>query len=131
MPVSSSFKDLSVTFAKHPVSNDLLSTKDFAAIKQSIQNIITTIPGERFFEPSLGSNITDLLFEPIDDITATSIKFEVEYVINAFEPRVKLNEVRSLVNYDLNGYDIEIDYSVIGLAEKLQSVELFLERTRA
>lgn len=131
MPVSKSFKDLSVTFAKHPISDDLLTTKDFAAIKQSIQNLITTIPGERFFEPQLGSNITNLLFEPLDNITATSVKFEVEYVIKSFEPRVKLNEIRALVNYDSNGYDIEIDYGVIGLPEKLQSVELFLERTRA
>ena len=130
MPESRSFKDLSITFAKNPITNDLMVVKDFVAIKKSVENLLTTYPGERFFNPNIGSRITQLLFEPVDFINATSIREEVEYTIGAFEPRVLLNSVSVDPNYDDNGYDILIDYSVVGLPEKTDSITLFLERTR-
>ena len=81
MPVSRSFKDLSITFDKHPITNDLMVVKDFVAIKKSVQNLLTTYPGERFFNPNIGSKITKLLFEPIDYITATTVLEEIQYTI--------------------------------------------------
>jgi len=131
MPVSRSFKDISVTFDKNFVTDDLMVTKDFNAIKQSVRNLIVTIPGERFFNPNIGSRITTLLFEPLDFINASLVKSEIEYTINAFEPRVRLIEVIVDENYDDNGYDVEVEFEVVGLPEKTQSLNLFLERTRA
>jgi len=130
MPVSRSFKDLSITFDKHPITNDLMVVKDFVAIKKSVQNLLTTFPGERFFNPNIGSKITKLLFEPIDYITATTVREEIQYTIEAFEPRVRLNKVDVVPNFEDDGYDITIDYSVVGLEEKTDTINLFLERTR-
>lgn len=130
MPVNRSFKDISITFAKNPITNDLLVVKDFVAIKKSVENLLTTYPGERFFNPNIGSRVTQLLFEPLDYINATSIREEIEYTINAFEPRVLLNSVDVDINYNEDGYDVTIDYSIAGLPEKTDSVTLFLERTR-
>jgi len=131
MPESRSFKDLSITFAKNPITNDLMVVKDFVAIKKSVENLLTTYPGERFFNPNIGSRITNLLFEPLDFINASLVKSEIEYTINAFEPRVRLIEVIVDENYDDNGYDVEVEFEVVGLPEKSQSLNLFLERTRA
>jgi len=131
MPISRSFKDISITFDKNFVTGDLIVTKNFDAIKQSVKNLITTIPGERFFNPNIGSRIYDLLFEPLDFINANSVRSEIEYTIEAFEPRVKLINVAVGQNLDYNGYDVEIEFKVIGLPEKTQSLSLFLERTRA
>lgn len=131
MPISRSFKDISITFDKNFVTNDLMVTKNFNAITQSVKNLITTVPGERFFNPNIGSRITQLLFEPLDFINANLVKSEIEYTIKAFEPRVKLIEVTVDQNMDDNGYDVEIEFEVIGLPEKTQSLTLFLERTRA
>jgi phage baseplate assembly protein W len=131
MPISRSFKDISITFDKNFVTDDLMVTKDFNAIKQSVKNLITTVPGERFFNPNIGSRITDLLFEPLDFINANLVKSEIEYTIKAFEPRVNLINVIVDQNMDDNGYDVEIEFEVIGLPEKTQSLSLFLERTRA
>jgi phage baseplate assembly protein W len=104
--------------------------KDFVAIKKSVQNLLTTYPGERFFNPNIGSRITKLLFDPVDYINSTSIRSDIEYTINAFEPRVLLNSVNVEPNFDENGYDIVIDYSIVGLEEKTDNITLFLERTR-
>ena len=131
MPISRSFKDISITFDKNFVTDDLMVTKDFNAIKQSVKNLITTVPGERFFNPKIGSRITGLLFEPLDFINANLVKSEIEYTIRAFEPRVRLIDVIVDQNMDDNGYDVEIEFEVIGLPEKTQSLSLFLERTRA
>lgn len=130
MPVSRSFKDLSITFDKHPITDDLMVVKDFVAIKKSVQNLLTTYPGERFFNPNVGSRITRLLFDPVDYINSTSIRSEIEYTIGAFEPRVLLNSVSVEPNFNEDGYDIVIDYSIVGLEEKTDSIDLFLERTR-
>lgn len=131
MPVSRSFKDISITFDKNFVTGDLMIARNFSAIKQSVENLITTVPGERFFNPNIGSRITDLLFEPLDFINANSVRSEIDYTIRAFEPRVQIVNINVDINYDSNGYDIEIEYKVNGLPEKTDSITLFLERTRA
>jgi phage baseplate assembly protein W len=131
MPISRSFKDISITFDKNFVTDDLAVTKDFNAIKQSVKNLVTTVPGERFFNPNIGSRITDLLFEPLDFINANLVKSEITYTINAFEPRVKLIDVTVDQNMDDNGYDVQVEFEVIGLPEKTQELTFFLERTRA
>lgn len=130
MPANRSFKDLSITFAKNPITNDLMVVKDFVAVKKSMENLLTTYPGERFFNPNIGSEITRLLFEPVDYINATSMRSQIEYTIQNFEPRVLLNEVSVEPNFNEDGYDITIDYSIVGLEEKTDSFTIFLERTR-
>jgi phage baseplate assembly protein W len=131
MLISRAFKDLNISFEKHPVTKDLQNVKDFNAIKKSVQNLVLTKPGERFFNPSIGSRLSGLLFEPMDFISSDAVKSEIEYTIKAFEPRISLKEIRTEIDYDNNGYAIEIEFTVIGLPEKTQQIELFLERTRA
>lgn len=131
MPASKSFKDLSITFDKHPVTDDLLVTKNDAAIKGAIYNLILTNPGERFFNPNIGCRVSGILFEPLDFITSGLIKSEIEYTIRAFEPRVTLDNVEVEIDYDTNGFDVIISYTIIGQPENIQNLNFFLERTTA
>jgi phage baseplate assembly protein W len=129
MPTSKSFKDLSITFDKNPVTDDLLVTKNDAAIKRAIVNLILTKPGERFFNPNIGCSVTGLLFEPLDYITAGLINDEIRYTINAFEPRVKLLNVDADIDDENNGFNVIIEYTIIGQPENVQNLDFFLERT--
>lgn len=131
MPVSRSFKDISPTFDKNFVTNDIIVIKDFAAIKNSIKNLLLTSPGERFFNPNIGCSVSKILFEPVDPFTAYQLKEEIVTTIEKFEPRVKLNEVSVVTRSDEQGYDVTVDFSVIGLPEKLETIEFTLESTRA
>ena len=81
MPKAVNFKDVSISLGMNPVTEDVLVTTDEAAVKRALYNIIMTRKGERFFKPDLGSNIANLLFEPLDAATASLIKEEIEYVI--------------------------------------------------
>ena len=62
----------------HPVTGDLQVTKEDAAVKQSVVNLLMTIPGERPFNSNLGSRISELLFEPLDYGVAAQIASEIK-----------------------------------------------------
>ena len=131
MLTSKGFKDLSITFDKNPVTEDLLVTKDEESIKRSIFNLILTKPGERFFNPNIGCRVSTLLFESLDFITAALIKSEIEYTIGAFEPRVALKEVEVDINDNNNTFEVIILYTIIGQPDQVNTLEVILERTRA
>jgi phage baseplate assembly protein W len=131
MLTSKPFKDLNITFEKNPVTDDLLVTKNEAAIKRAVYNLILTKPGERFFNPNIGCRVSGLLFEPLDFVTAGLIQDEIKYTINAFEPRVTLKSVEVEIDDYNNAFNVLIDYTIIGQPASIQTLELVLERTRA
>ena len=79
--ISKSFKDISMSFQVNPLTEDLIAIKNQTAIARSLRNLVLTAPGERFFNNNLGSRVNELLFENMDDITASSIKSEIENTI--------------------------------------------------
>ena len=131
MPTFQTFKDLSVTFKKHPVTDDLVTVKDKAAIVQAITALLLTRKGERPFQPQLGCGIQNVLFEPLDYASAAIIKTEITDVLNRYEPRISVNDVLCSPDYMNNGYDVELYYTIIGRDDDTPiAVEFFLERTR-
>ena len=128
--VSQSFRDLSASFQVNPLNNDLVVLKNANAIARSIRNIISTSPGEKFFDPDFGSNVTKLLFENIDEISAISIRDEIENSINNYEPRVSLISVEITPDYDNNAFDAKLIYRIIGIDIPPQQLEFVLLPTR-
>ena len=130
MPNPGKFKDLSVTFKKHPVTDDLVTVKDKAAIAQSIKGLLLTTRGERPFQPRLGSGIQNMLFEPLDYGSAAMLKGEISNTLLAYEPRISVRAIRTFIDDANNGYDVELEYSIVGRNDRPVAVEFFLERTR-
>ena len=128
--VSQGFKDISMSFQSNPLNNDLIAIKNVNAITRSIRNIVLTTPGEKFFDPDFGSNVTRLLFENVDDITASQIQEEIEFSINNYEPRVKLLSIKVNPDFDSNAFDTIITYEVVGADVPPQALEFALQSTR-
>ena len=128
--VSKAFKDISATFQINPLNRDLIQLKNTNAIARSIRNLIMTVPGERPFNPVLGSQVTSLLFENLDKLTASSIKSEIINTLTNFEPRIRLNEVIVKAQPDNNQFDVQIQYYIIGIDLPLQQLTFALEPTR-
>ena len=128
--VSRSFKDLSMSFKANPLNDDLITLKNEAAIARSIRNIVFTSPGEKIFNPEFGSEISKVLFENIDEISAISIKDEIETSIRNYEPRVNLEEVDIEPNYDNNQFDVRINYRIVGIDVPPQQLEFVLLPSR-
>ena len=130
MTTFQTFKDLSVTFKKHPVTNDLVQVKDKAAIVQAMTALILTRKGERLFQPELGCDVQSILFEPLDFGSAGLIKSSIKETLVRYEPRIRVNDVLCTVDYDNNGYEVEVYYTIIGREDQPVGIQFFLERTR-
>ena len=128
--LTQSFKDLNLSFKKHPVTDDLVVTKDAAAIKQAITTLLLTDRGERPFQPQIGSGLRSFLFEPLDFATAALINASIRETLIKFEPRIKIIQMETNPNYDENGFNVELSFEVVGTEIAPISVEFFLTRTR-
>ena len=128
--ISQGFKDISMTFARNPLTSDLIALKNTNAITRSVRNIIFTYPGEKPFDPEFGSGISESLFENLDEVTALAIKEEIEYSIVNYEPRVDLVSVVVDPDYDGNQYFVTIVYIIVGLNVPPQQLEFVLLPSR-
>ena len=128
--VSKPFKDISATFQTNPLNSDLIALKNENAISRSIRNIVFTIPGEKFFNQSFGSDINQSLFMNIDEISAVIIKDQISSSISKFEPRVNLVEVVINPDFDNNSFDATIIYEIIGADIPPQELQFVLQQTR-
>jgi phage baseplate assembly protein W len=128
--ISRAFKDISLSFTKHPVTNDVTVLKNEDAIKKSVVNLCRTRINERFFNDLLGTSIEDSLFETnLNDITSF-IEREITVLLSNYEPRIRLTSVivESLVDsYELQ---IRVEYEITGLPFPTQNIEFLLQPTR-
>ncbi len=128
--ISRGFKDISMTFQSNPLNNDLIALKDANAIGRSVRNIIMTIPGERFFQPSFGSGVNRVLFNNMDEISASILEDEIRNSIRNYEPRVKLRSLKVQANFDNNAFDTVITYDIIGADIPSQQLQFALQSAR-
>ena len=119
-----------MSFKFNPLNNDIIAIKNETAIARSLRNLVLTAPGERFFNEELGSRVNKLLFENLDDITASSIKDEIENTIKNYEPRVKLLTTKVSANPDSYEFDVVITYEIVGIEAEAQQLSFALQPTR-
>ncbi len=128
--VSQGFKDISSSFKVNPINDDIIVVKNETAIARSIRNLIMTQPGDRFFNPLLGSEVMGLLFDNIDKLTASEISDQIRTTIENFEPRVTLTEIEVVPDYDIGEFNVSINYDIVGIDVLPQQLEFALQPTR-
>ena len=128
--ISRGFKDISMTFQSNPLNNDLIALKNANAIARSVRNIVMTIPGERFFQPSFGSGVNRVLFNNMDEISASILEDEIRNSIRNYEPRVRLRSLKVQANFDNNTFDTVITYDIIGADIPPQQLQFALQSAR-
>jgi phage baseplate assembly protein W len=112
---SKSFKDLSMSFSRNRFTDDVSSVTNENSIKQAIKNLILTVPGEKPFQPLVGSRVYELLFEPLDPFTVDAIQDEIINTITQHEKRVKLINVDVTPIYENNKINVTVEYQVVGV----------------
>ena len=128
--ISRGFKDISMSFEINPISSDLIATKNETAIARSVRNLVLTRPGERFFNPNLGSRVYESLFDNVDDISASIVEDDIRDTVDNYEPRVKLVSVKATPDYQGNAFDVVITYNIIGIDALPQQLAFALQPTR-
>ena len=111
----------------NPFTKDVSAVQNDNAIKQSIKNLVLTAPGEKPFQPNIGSRVRQLLFEPLDAFTADTVRDEIINTINQYEPRVQLTEVLVTPVYEGNKLHVSIEYRIVGLPI-VETVSFVLQR---
>ena len=123
------FSDLDLNFTIHPVRKDINRTTGDMAVINSIKNLVLTNHYERPFQPSIGSNVRRLLFENLDNLTASSIEKEIEQVVKNFEPRARVTKVNAVADFDKNGFKVTMEFYIINRTSPI-TINFFLERIR-
>ena len=128
--VSRSFKDISLSFIPNPITKDLPILKNESAIRRSVRNIVETIPTEKFFNSTFGSDVYKSLFDFVDFGTASVIKDQIKTSILNFEPRVDNVDVKVFPRPDDNEFEVEVIFDIIGQEFPTQEYSFILEATR-
>lgn len=127
---SRAFKDISLSFTPHPVTKDLTILSNESAIARSVRNLVETIPTERFFNSTIGSDVRGSLFDNFDLGTSANIKAQITSTIRNYEPRVE-NLIVEVVPYlDSNYLDVTVIFDIVGQQFPTQTVNFILEATR-
>ena len=132
--ISRAFKDISLSFKRHPVTNDIGVLKNENAIKKSVRNLVQTIPNERFFNSTLGSDVRDSLFANVpgfvDFGTASIIERQIQTTIENFEPRIDNLDVTVEPRPDTNEFEVNVFFDIIGQTFPEQEFSFILKATR-
>tara|TARA_B100001057_G_scaffold201571_1_gene202361 strand:- start:161 stop:553 length:393 start_codon:yes stop_codon:yes gene_type:complete len=123
---SRAFKDINLSFKRHPVTNDVVTIRDEDAIKRSVKNIIFTILGEKPFEPRFGSVVNEALFDLTTAYDDILIQDEIKSSLLKFEPRISNLEVTVTVVSDTNEMNCTVQYDIVGLPAPTQEVDVLL-----
>jgi hypothetical protein len=124
------YKDISLSFERNLATQDIIQKTDIEAVKQSVKNLILTNHYERPFHPEIGSSVRNILFEPINPITASVLTRLIGEVIANFEPRARLVGVDARPNFDDNAYEVTISFYVVNIPGELVNLDVMLERSR-
>ena len=128
---SRAFKDISLSFSPHPITKDLPVLVKERAIVRSVRNLVETIPTERFFNPLLGTDIRDSLFENFSRTTVNVIEDQVRDTVRQYEPRVSNVGVEVRAFPDENQFEVKVLFDIDGLSvAPQQSFTFMLEPTR-
>ena len=123
---SQAFKDINLSFKRHPVTNDVLTIRDEDAIKRSVKNIVFTILGEKPFEPDFGSVINDSLFDLNTNLNEIRVSDEIKTSLINFEPRIENIKVTVRVMPDSNELNCTVQYDIVGIPAPTQQVDVLL-----
>ena len=128
--ISRAFKDISLSFRWHPVTNDVILLRNENAIKNSVINLVRTFVGERFFRPEIGTPISRALFELQTPEFAIDAENTITQTLVNLEPRINLRRVTVSFPDDKNELSVEIVYDIVGLSLPLQEISFVLLPTR-
>ena len=123
---SRAFKDINLSFKRHPVTNDVLTIRDEDAIKRSVKNIIFTILGEKPFEPDFGSVVNDSLFDLSTNLSEIQVSDEIRQSLINFEPRIQNIDITVTVIPDSNELNCTVQYDIVGIPAPTQEVDVLL-----
>lgn len=114
---------------------DILGTKDVPvvtneqAVKEGVINLLYTEVGTRPLHPDYGLDLNKYLFEPLDDITADLMEYEIKLGLEKFEPRINNVEVTIEPDEENSSFMIYVSFNIVYSGSK-ESIALDFKKIR-
>ena len=129
MAINHIYSDLDLTFLRQPGTGDFSMKYDEQSVIRSVRNLLSTNLYERLFQPTIGSTLNQILFEPVSTLTALQIEDEIVRMIKNYEPRATISQVIVSARPDDNSFSVSL-YVLIGNLTTPTAINLILTRTR-
>ena len=123
------YKDLNLDFQINTATKDIQKISDVESVKRAVRNLVNLNHYEKPFHPEIGSNLRAMLFENMTPQMNVLISRQIEELIQNYEPRARLIQVKTLPLFDRNAYAVSINFQVVNQPEPVV-VETLLERLR-
>ena len=123
------YSDIDLRFTANPVTGDVAFSYDEQAVIRSVKNLLSTKPYERLWKPTLGSEIDNLLFEPITPLNASLVQDEIVRTIQNYEPRATIASIDVNAYPDQNGYQVSL-FFYVGNNTTPTGINIILQRAR-
>tara|TARA_S200002703_G_scaffold146064_1_gene140835 strand:+ start:2395 stop:2862 length:468 start_codon:yes stop_codon:yes gene_type:complete len=106
--------------------NGLFNTTETTidAIKANIQLLLQTNQGERLFQPNLGVNLRQLLFEQMTEDLQIQIENNIVDVFERWLPFVNLTNINVERRDDVSQTNINIEFNIRRTPNSLESVQV-------
>ena len=106
--------------------NGLFNTTETTidAIKANIQLLLQTNQGERLFQPNLGVNLRQLLFEQMTEDLQIQIENNIVDVFERWLPFVNLTNINIERRNDVNQTNVNIEFNIRRTPNSLESVQV-------
>ncbi len=108
------YSDVDISFKAHPVTGDIIKTKNATVIKQSMRQILQTRANERLGHPEIGAGVQELLFEPMNQLTENRLVRKIADSLRMLEPRATIRDIIVIGDPDKNAYRIKIIFTMLG-----------------
>ena len=124
------YKDLNLNFGRHPVTKQVQTLTDAAAVKRSVRNLVQIGQYEKPFHPEIASGVRDMLFENMTPFTAQTLSTKIKEVIENHEPRALLANINVVPRFDENQYEVTVEFYIQNAPAELVDLSFTLERLR-
>tara|TARA_R100000008_G_scaffold82646_1_gene67150 strand:+ start:394 stop:870 length:477 start_codon:yes stop_codon:yes gene_type:complete len=94
------------------------------AIKNNIKLLLQTNQGERVFQPNLGMNLRQLLFEQMTEDLTVQIENNIVDMFQTWLPFVELRDININQRNDLNQINLNIEFNIKRTPNSLESVQV-------
>ena len=122
--------DLDYAFGIHPLSKDIRKKTNIDAIKQSVKALVLMNHYDKPFHPDIGCDVYKSLFEPFEGTFSEGLMSKyINYVIEAYEPRVNIDNIVFDTKEDNNFFGITVWFTPVGEVTSV-SVDIFLRILR-
>lgn len=123
------YSDIAIGFERSPLSGNIARVTEAQSIMQALKTLLLTNQGERLYNIDLGSKIRASLFDPLDNITASTINTSIRQAINNHEPRVNILQLTVIPSEELNAFKVNLFFNIINIPE-VQQLNITLKRVR-